>query len=299
MPVIRRRYRPGSRLSYEEARARARAILPRALFDYVDGGANDEVTLARNVQAFRDQVLIPRGGVWTPSVELRTTVLGQELSLPVLTAPCGGMRVVHPDGDLAVARAAAAAGTIHIATSASGFTLEEIAEPAGPRWFQLYRLSGRPMMENLVQRARDSGYQALVVTIDTVVSGNRERDYRNGFSLAMKPDARTAWRMGPQLLVRPGWTYRFWRDGMPFVLANAAGATSSPPMHLAQLAAAQRESMSPTWDDLEWIRANWAGPLVVKGVMRSTPPGALWTRAPRRSWSPTTAVDSSTELPRQ
>jgi L-lactate dehydrogenase (cytochrome) len=254
-------------LNYRDARRQAKRVLPRGVFDYVDGGTEDETTLRRNTAAFGDVLFRPRMGVWVPEPELPVTLFGQELSFPVLTAPCGGMKLVHPDGDVGVARAAAAAGTIHIASSVSGFSLEEIAKGSpGPLWFQLYRMRGRAGLENLVYRAKAAGYQAIVATIDTQIGPKRERDWRNGFSYSFRPSLANAVRLGPQLAPRPFWVARYVRDGMPFQAANPAGmARDGVPMLLSEMG--HRESNSPTWADVAWVRDNFDGPVLVKGVL--------------------------------
>ena len=253
-------------LNYEDARAVARRRLPKSLFDYVDGGANDEVTVSRNTEDFRQLILRQKIGEWG-FPDLRTTVLGREIAIPVLPAPCGGMRVVDPDGDIGVAQSAARAGTIHIASSASGYTLEEIAQVEGPQWFQLYTMRGRPMMESLVERAQAAGYEAIVVTADTAVNGNRERDIRNGFSLALDVNVRTAIRMAPQMITKPGWVFRFLRDGMAYSLANTALlAQDGRALPLSEMARTGISSQSPTWDDIAWVRRNWKGPMLIKGL---------------------------------
>jgi isopentenyl diphosphate isomerase/L-lactate dehydrogenase-like FMN-dependent dehydrogenase len=257
-------------LSYEDARTGARRILPRGLFDYVDGGAEDEVTMHRNVQAFQDITFRPRMAVMNPEPKLATTVLGTPISMPVLTAPCGGMRLVHPDGDIGVAKASAKAGTIHVTSSASCFSLEEIAagSTGGPKWFQLYRFFSGELMENLVTRAQAAGYEALVVTVDTVVAGNREKDYKNGFSYNMRVNAKNAIKMAPQMGIRPEWVYRFVRDGMPFALSNTLGPDGQA-MLLTAMTRLATESQSPSWNDMAWLRANWKGPLIIKGLLTS------------------------------
>jgi L-lactate dehydrogenase (cytochrome) len=254
-------------LNYQDARRAARRVLPRGVFDYVDGGTEDETTLRRNTAAFRDLQFRPRMGVWVPKPELATTLFGQELSFPVLTAPCGGMKLVHPDADTGVARAAGAAGTVHVASSMSGVPLEEIADSSpGPLWFQLYRLRGRAGMENLVYRAKAAGYSAIVATIDTQIGPKRERDWRNGFSYSFRPNLANAIKLGPQLAPRPFWVARYLRDGMPFQAANPAGmARDGVPMLLSEIG--HRESNSPTWADVAWVRANFDGPVLVKGVL--------------------------------
>jgi isopentenyl diphosphate isomerase/L-lactate dehydrogenase-like FMN-dependent dehydrogenase len=146
--------------------------------------------------------------------------------------------------------------------------MEEIAADPGPKWFQLYRFYDRGAMEGLVHRARQAGYQALVVTVDTTVGGNRERDHRNGFSYDMRVNVRNAIRLGPRLVRRPFWLHRFWRDGMPFVLANTTDITrDGKPLLLTDMARTEGESHSPSWEDIAWIRDTWQGPLLIKGVL--------------------------------
>jgi L-lactate dehydrogenase (cytochrome) len=254
-------------LNYEDARRLAKRTLPRAVFDYVDGGTEDEVTLRRNTEGFGDLRFRPRMGVWVPEPELSTTLFGQSISFPVLTAPCGALRLIHPQADIGVARASASAGTIHIASSASGFSLEEIAASSPDRhWFQLYRFMGRAGMENLVTRAKKAGYKAIVATVDTQVGPKRERNWRNGFSYSMRVNAANAVKLGPQLAPRPFWLARYVRDGMPFQLANTAGMTrDGVPMSLPEMG--HKESNSPTWEDVAWVRQNFDGPVLVKGVL--------------------------------
>jgi len=262
-----RRARLARVLNYEDARRLAKRTLPRGVFDYVDGGAEDEVTLRRNTEAFADLRFRPRMGIWVAEPQLSTTLFGQSVSVPVLTAPCGGMRLIHPEADIGVARAAAAAGTIHVASSASGVSLEEIAENSPDRhWFQLYRYRGRAGMENLVNRAKAAGYRAIVVTVDIQVGAKRERDWRNGFSYSMRVNATNALKLSPQLVRRPFWVARYVMDGMPFQLANTAGMTADAvPMSLPEMTSA--ESHSPTWADVAWVRQNFDGPVLVKGVL--------------------------------
>jgi L-lactate dehydrogenase (cytochrome) len=260
-------------LNYSDARRFARRTLPRGVFDYVDGGSEDEVTMRRNTAAFRDLRFRPRMGIWVEEPELSTTLFGQPVSFPVLAAPCGGLRLIHPEADIGVACAAASAGTIHVASSASGFSLEQIAESSPDRhWFQLYRYLGRPGMENLVNRAKAAGYQAIVVTVDTQVGSKRERNWRNGFSFSMRVNAANALKLSPQLAPRPFWLARYVRDGMPFQLANTVGMTQDGvPLALPEMG--HRESNSPTWDDIAWVRQNFDGPVLVKGVLTAEDAG--------------------------
>ena len=255
-------------LNFHDARESARRVLPRSLFEYIDGGAEDELTMSRNEQAFRNLTFRPRMAVMNPDPRLSTTVLGTPVSMPVLTAPCGGMRLVHPDGDIGIARAAAATGTIHVVPAAACFTLEEVAARSaeGPKWFQLYRFHSQRLMTSLVERAWAAGYKALVITVDTVVAGNREKDYRNGFSYNMRLNARNAARRGPRLVGHPAWLYRFVRDGMPFQLANIVGPEGER-LALPAMSRMTADSQSPTWADVEWMRNHWGGPIAVKGIL--------------------------------
>jgi isopentenyl diphosphate isomerase/L-lactate dehydrogenase-like FMN-dependent dehydrogenase len=208
--------------------------------------------------------------------DLRTTVVGTPVEFPVLCAPCGFVRVVHPDGEIAVAREAAAAGTVSIVSTAAGTSLEDVAEgsregrPAGDAnrlWFQLYFMNGRTGAEILVERAERAGYGALVVTIDSAIVGNRERDTRNGVVLPLRVDVRMATHFAPQVLARPAWLGRFVRDGMPLDFPNALllGPGGTPlPKDEAPKAVLSRP---PTWADIGWIRERWPGPLVVKGLV--------------------------------
>ena len=255
-------------LSYEDAREGARRILPRAVFDYVDGGAEDEATLRRNVEAFHELTFRPRMAVWNPQPSLATTIFGTPISMPVMTAPCGGMRLLHPDGDIGIANAAAKAGTISVVSSASCYTLEEIAEAStgGPKWFQLYRFFSGELMESLVHRAQAAGYQAMVVTVDTQVVGNREKDFKNGFSYNLSVNARNAMRLAPQMVTRPEWVYGFVQDGMPFQVSNTFGPDGKV-MYLSDISRFATETQSPTWEHVAWIRDNWKGPMLIKGVL--------------------------------
>src|SRR2546427_8275565 len=168
-------------VNIEDLRLLARRRLPKVVFDYLDGGAEGEVTLRHNRQAFDAVTFRPRHAVSVSGVDLRTTVLGRELALPVLLAPVGYSRVMHVAGEPAAARAAGAAGTAYILSTMSGHSLEDVkAASSGPVWYQLYLLGGRVAAEGAIERARAVGFSALVVTIDTPVAGLRERDSRKG-----------------------------------------------------------------------------------------------------------------------
>src|SRR5438093_2795435 len=168
-------------VNIEDLRNLARRRLPKMVFDYLDGGADAEVTLRENCRAFESVTFRPRQAVSVPACDLRTRVLGIDVSFPALLAPVGYSRMMHPHGEVAAAHAAGAAGTAYILSTISGHRLEDVkAGSAGPVFFQLYLMGGRGASEAAIERARVAGYGALVVTIDTPVSGMRERDHRNG-----------------------------------------------------------------------------------------------------------------------
>jgi isopentenyl diphosphate isomerase/L-lactate dehydrogenase-like FMN-dependent dehydrogenase len=253
--------------SIADIRRQSRAALPRVVFDYVDGGAEDEVTLAENRRSFGDLALRPRNAVKVGKPDLSTSVVGHRVSLPILLAPCGLATLVDPAGEPAAARAAEAAGTVSVVSTVSGRPLEEVAAASKNAWFQLYFLGGREGAEVLMDRAAAAGMGTLVLTIDTGAVGNRERDIRNGMRGPLRVDLDHAIRHGPGLVLHPRWLIRFMRAGMPIELGNLRhlgpdGAPMDPTTASSAMA-----SSPPTWADLHWIRARWRGSLVVKGVL--------------------------------
>src|ERR1700675_1475276 len=165
----------------DDFRPLARRRLPRPVFDYLDGGADGEVTLRENCRVFDDVTFRPRYAVPMSDCDLRTRVLGFDISFPAILAPVGYSRLMHPDGEAGAARAAGAAGTAYILSTISGHRMEDVkAASSGPVCYQLYLVGGRQAPEAAIERARQAGFSALVVTIDTAVAGMRERDFRNG-----------------------------------------------------------------------------------------------------------------------
>ena len=168
-------------VNIEDLRERARRRLPRAVFDYLDGGAETETSLRENSRAFESLIFRPRNAIAVPECDLRVKVLGAELSFPAILAPIGYSRLIHPEGECAAARGGGKAGTAYILSTISGHKLEDVrAGTTGPVWYQLYLLGGRPAAEAALQRAWKAGFSALFVTIDTGTAGMRERDIRNG-----------------------------------------------------------------------------------------------------------------------
>jgi isopentenyl diphosphate isomerase/L-lactate dehydrogenase-like FMN-dependent dehydrogenase len=253
-------------VSIEDFRPLARQRIPQSVFDYLDGGAEGEVTLRENCRIFNDITFRPRHAVAVADCSLCTTVLGHKLSLPFLLAPVGYSRLMHPGGEVAAARAAGRAGTGYILSTISGHKLEDVkAGSTGPVFYQLYLMGGRGAAEAVIERARVAGFSALVVTIDTPVSGIRERDYRNGMKELISGSVLEKIPYVPQILSRPGWLIDYLLDGglpgLPNVIIPGKGQ-----MPLVDINAALAES-TPTWADLKWIREIWKGPIVIKGVL--------------------------------
>jgi L-lactate dehydrogenase (cytochrome) len=253
-------------INVEDLRQSARSRLPKAVFDYLDGGAGSETTLVENCRAFRDLTFRPRGAVEVKGCDLRTTVLGQEISFPALLAPVGYSRVMHPGGEVAAARAAGKAGTGYILSTISGHKLENVkAATTGPVWYQLYLVGGREASEGALERARQAGFSALAITVDTAVAGNRERDVRNGMRELLGTSAFAKMPFIPNILAHPKWLISFLLDGGTPPLHNIV-IPGKGPMPLTHVGAALARSVV-TWSDLRWIRQVWPGPIVVKGIL--------------------------------
>jgi isopentenyl diphosphate isomerase/L-lactate dehydrogenase-like FMN-dependent dehydrogenase len=250
----------------EDFRPIARARVPQSVFDYLDGGAEGEVTLRENCRIFNDVTFRPRHAVAVAKCDLHTRVLGHDLALPFLLAPVGYSRLMHPGGEVAAARAAGRAGTGYILSTISGHKMEDVkAGSTGPVFYQLYLMGGRGAAEASIERARVAEFSALVVTIDTPVAGIRERDYRNGMKELISGGPLEKIPYLAQILSRPGWLISFLRDGGVPALPNVV-VPGKGPMALIDVAAALAES-TVTWADLRWIREIWRGPIVVKGVL--------------------------------
>jgi isopentenyl diphosphate isomerase/L-lactate dehydrogenase-like FMN-dependent dehydrogenase len=253
-------------VNIEDLRRLAQRRLPKAVFDYLDGGAEAELTLAENCRAFRDVLFRPRGAVAVGDCDLRTRVLGHELSFPAMLAPVGYSRLMHPAGEVAAAQEAGRAGTGYILSTISAHKLENVkAASEGPVWYQLYLLGGREAAEGSIDRARRAGFSALVITVDTPVAGMRERDPRNGMKELLGTSLLAKIPYVPNLLAHPGWLMSFLRDGGMPNLENVL-IPGKGPMELLDVGAALA-SATVTWEDLRWIRELWSGPIVVKGLL--------------------------------
>jgi isopentenyl diphosphate isomerase/L-lactate dehydrogenase-like FMN-dependent dehydrogenase len=252
-----------------EVRRAAARRLPKPVFDYIDGAADDEFTVAENRRAFQDLAFSPRVLARVAERRLDVEVLGQHLALPVLTAPTGLSRVAGRGGEVAAARGAAAAGTIAILSASTSLPMEEVAASVTePQWFQLYLFRERQTSLDRIALARKCGFRVLVVTADAPVSGNRERDVRNGLSVPV----RIRPRMALNVMRRPRWMADY-LTGPPLINHH-----DRPPSQRRRLGAlGGGESLTSFvhelfnsdqgWEDLRWIRDAWDGPLVLKGVM--------------------------------
>jgi L-lactate dehydrogenase (cytochrome) len=252
-------------VNIEDFRRAAKRRLPRAVFDYIDGGAEAEQTLRENCEAFDRITFRPRCAVATPSIDIATSVLGTPISMPLLLGPVGSCRMFYPQGELAASRAAGDADTIYALSTLSGCRLEDVRHASrGTVWYQLYLCGGRDVATAAIERAKAVGMAALVLTIDTPVAGMRERDLRNG---AKQMLSRKMFEMLPfiwQYASRPRWLAGFLRDGglmnFPNVILPKEG-----PMPYADVGSALEQSVT-TWQDLAWIRDAWKGPIVIKGI---------------------------------
>jgi L-lactate dehydrogenase (cytochrome) len=252
-------------LNISDLRALARRRLPRVVFDYIDGGAEGEVTLRENCLAFESVTFRPRQAVAVPTCNLGTTVLGTRVDLPFLLAPVGSSRMFYPRGEEAAAREAGRAGTMYILSTLSGCALEDVRRATnGPAWYQLYLVGGHDAARAGIARAKAAGFSALVVTLDTPVAGLRERDLRNGTRELLFGGPAMLPHLG-QLLSRPRWLIDFMRDGGLMNFPNVVPPGGRPLPYLDVTAALEQTTV--TWTDLRWIREAWGGPMLVKGIL--------------------------------
>ncbi len=251
--------------SYDDFRRLARRRLPRMIYDFVEGGADGEVTLRDNEAAFDRLRFAPEFMVDVNKRDSGATVLGRRIEVPFICGPAGLARLVHRYGELEVAKACASAGTIFVVSTASSYSLEDIAAVGDcPLWFQLYLWGKGDVVASLLDRAEACGYEALVLTVDVPVVGKRERDHRNGMSLPPRVgpsqalDAALHPRWLWHLLSGPSITY----GSLVGLLPDAAGFSS-----IAEYANRELVDQTKTWSEVAWLRKRWSGPLLVKGVM--------------------------------
>src|SRR5580700_10390680 len=241
-----------------DMRKAARRVIPRPVFDYVDGGADEELSMAANIRAFRRWRFQPRALVDVSGVDTSTSILDRAVPLPLALAPTGYTRMMHPAGEIGAARAAQRHGLPYTLSTMATTTIEAVAEAAQPDlWFQLYILRDRGLTKELVDRAAAAGYRALVVTVDTFVTGHRTRDRRHGLTIPPELTARTL----ASIAGKPGYWMRMLRNpaidfanfaGRPAVTIEGTGSLFDPGID---------------WNDIAELRARWPGKLVIKGPL--------------------------------
>jgi L-lactate dehydrogenase (cytochrome) len=252
--------------SVEDLRRIARRRLPRGIFDYIDGGAEDERTLANNSAAFARIEFRPRVLREVGDLDPSTTLLGRPLPYPLVLAPTGYTRVADPQGELAVARSAERAGLPYALSTMATRSIEDVAAVSnGRKWFQVYTFRDRGLVKDMISRAAEAGYEAIMPTVDLAVLGQRDRDVRRGFTMPPKLG------LGTLLdgAIHPGWTWAFARSE-PIKFANVAqhgvgGGRGSAPASMAAYASMKFDP-NLSWRDIEWMRSIWNGSMVIKGI---------------------------------
>lgn len=265
LPTLSRRTRQLHRAAnILDLRLMARRRLPRGIFDYIDGGAEDEVTMRRNSDAFQNYSFVPRVLTDVSHIDTTTTFLGQELPFPLIFSPTGFTRIAHSQGELSVARVAAKHQLPYCLSTLSTRSIEEVAAVStGPKWFQVYVWRDRALVKDMLSRAEQHGYTAIMLTVDTAVLGRRERDVRRGFTLPPTLGLNTI----VDGILHPNWTWDFVRND-PITFANISGhggADSGTAVTLSDFISDQFDP-ALSWDDIEWFRANWNGHIIIKGI---------------------------------
>jgi L-lactate dehydrogenase (cytochrome) len=252
--------------SIADLRLLARKRLPRAFFDYMDGAAEDEVTMQRNSTGFNQYELLPRVLTDVSRVNLATTVQGLQTSLPLIFSPTGGQRLFHHEGELAVLPVAEKENMLFTLSSMATHNIETAATAAGcSKWFQIYVWKDRGVVKEFIERCRSSGYKALCLTVDVQTSGQRERDLRSGFTLPPKFTAASLFDMA----LHPAWWWHtLTKPGI--TLANVAGKTGKSVENATSMGQYAASQLDPavTWEDLAWMIEQWGGPFLVKGISR-------------------------------
>lgn len=257
---------PSEVVNISDLRRLAQRRAPKAVFDYLDGGADSEITLGENTRAFRDILFRPRQAVAFGECGLSVKVLGRDISFPAMLAPVGYSRMMHPGGEVVAARAAGEAGTGYILSTISGHKMENVkAATPGFAWYQLYLVGGRGAAEGAIERARKAGFSALVITVDTAVGGLRERDPRNGMKELLGGSIFAKMPFLPEIMSHPQWLAGFLMDGGLPKLENIV-IPGKGPMELLDVSASLAQS-AVSWADFPWIRQLWNGPIVVKGIL--------------------------------
>lgn len=247
-----------------DLRLMARRRLPRGIFDYIDGGAEDEVTMQRNSEAFQNYSFVPRVLTDVSHIDTSTTFLGQNLPFPLIFSPTGFTRIAHSQGELSVARVAAKHQLPYCLSTLSTRSIEEVAAVStGPKWFQVYVWRDRELVKDMLSRAEHHGYTAIMLTVDTAVLGRRERDVRRGFTLPPTLGLNTI----VDGILHPGWTWDFVRND-PITFANISGRGGADTGTAVTLSDFISDQFDPalSWDDIDWFRQHWNGHIIIKGI---------------------------------
>ncbi|HEY3737625.1 MAG TPA: alpha-hydroxy acid oxidase [Jatrophihabitans sp.] len=253
-------------LSVDIAQQRARRKVPRSVYAFIEGGTQGEYTVRANRVAFDEVTFRPRAGIFTSERSLSTSVLGCDLSMPVVLAPAGLVRLAHRGAEVLAAKVA---GDLGLATGVSTLASSPIeavtAATTGPVWYQVYFAGGKRGAEIAIDRAREAGCRALLVTLDSAVQSRREK-LAAGRGVPSRVSLRTALQWAPETLVRPKWLWDYMQDGFRLEVPNVRSAPDGPPLSAAEASASMRQA-APTWADLEWIRERFGGPIAAKGIL--------------------------------
>ena len=251
--------------NFEDFRNLAKKRLPAPIFHYIDGGADDEITLKRNTNSFDDCDLVPNILRSVGEPDLSTTVFGRKIEMPIFLSPTAMQSLYHPDGDKASARAAEKFGTMYSMSTMASFSIEEIANiSSGPKLFQLYIHKDKSFTDDLIDRCKRANFDGLCLTVDTLVAGNRERDHRTGFTTPPKFTLESMINFA----MRPGWLFRYFTN-KKFELANIKHKTEKGTNITKSVIDYVNEQYDPkmNWDDAEYCIKKWNGPFALKGVM--------------------------------
>ena len=251
--------------NFEDFRKLAKKRLPSPIFHYIDGGADDEITLRRNTNSFDDCDLIPDILRSVGEPDLSTTVFGRKIDMPIFLSPTAMQSLYHPDGDKASARAAEKFGTMYSMSTMASFSIEEIANiSSGPKLFQLYIHKDKSFTDDLIDRCKRANFDGLCLTVDTLVAGNRERDHRTGFTTPPKFTLESL----VNFAIKPGWLFRYFTN-KKFELANIKHKTDKGTNITKSVIDYVNEQYDPkmNWGDAEYCVKKWDGPFALKGVM--------------------------------
>lgn len=255
---------------FDDIASLARRRLPRVVFDFIDGAAGGEQTMRANRVAFEQVTLRPRQGNAPVTTDISVRILGDTLRMPIMLGPCGSARIIHPDGEMGIARAAEQAGTVFVVPHHGGTRCADLRQgSSGALWYQIYRYGGRKVAEPAVRRAWSAGYRTLVVNIEN--GGTlKERDARNGLRPLLGKNRFKALPYMGQLFARPEWLFRFLSTRQATAMPNALLPDGRAMEPRDSDADTKQEENYFRWADFEWLRDAWPGPIVAKGILSAS-----------------------------